>query len=66
MFSLQALHSEVQSLERAYTELVSLGTSLYPTATEEKVGQLKDELEILQRRLRVQNEVLPQRYFKIV
>lgn len=61
MFSLQALHAEVQSLEPAHAELVSLGTSLCPTAPEERVRQLKDELETLQRRLHVQNEVLPQR-----
>lgn len=65
-FSLQVLYSEVQSLERAHAELASLGTSLYPTAEGERVSQLKDELETLQRRLHVQNEVLPQRYNEIV
>lgn len=61
MFSMQALYSDVQSLEPAHAELVSLETSLCPTAPEERVRQLKDELETLQRRLHVQNEVLPQR-----
>lgn len=61
IFPLQALHSEVQSLEPAHAELVSLGTSLCPTAPEERVKQLQDELESLQRRLHVQNEDLPQR-----
>lgn len=60
------MHSEVQSLEPAHAELISLGISLYPTAPEERVRQLKDELETLQRRLHVQNEVLPQRYSKII
>ncbi len=61
MFSLQALHSEVLALEPTHTELTSLGTALCPTAPEERVRQLKDELETLQRRLNVQNEVIPQR-----
>lgn len=59
--SLQALHSEIQTLEPAHAELVSLGTSLCPTAPEERVRHLKDELETLQKRLHVQNEVFPQR-----
>ncbi|KAF1374585.1 hypothetical protein PFLUV_G00230620 [Perca fluviatilis] len=58
---LQALHSEVQSLAPAYAELVSVGTSLCPTAPEDSVRQLKDELETLQQRLHGQNEALPQR-----
>lgn len=61
MFSLQALHCEVQGLEPAYVELVSLATSLYLTAPQERVKQLKEELEMLQRRLHVQNEALPQK-----
>lgn len=61
MFPLQALRSEVQSLEPAHAELISLGSSLYPTAPEDRVKQLKDELAALQRRLHVQNEALPQR-----
>lgn len=61
LFLLQALHSEVQSLAPAYAELVSVGTSLCPTAPEDRVRQLKDELETLQQRLHAQNEVLPQR-----
>lgn len=65
-FFLKALHSEVLSLEPAHAELVSLGTSLYLTAPDERVRQLKDELEALQGRLHVQNEALPQRYNKIV
>ena len=63
---MEVLHSEVQSLDLAHVELVSVGTSLFPTAPEERVKQLKDELEALQWRLHVQNEVLPQRYSKIV
>ena len=60
-FPLQALHSEVRSLEPAHAELISLGTSLCPTAPEDRVKQLKDELAALQRRLQVQSEALPQR-----
>lgn len=60
-FSLQALLSDVQSLEPAHPELASLVMSLCPTAPEERVRQLKEELETLQRRLNVQNEVIPQR-----
>lgn len=63
--TLQVLHSEVQSLEPPHAELVTLGMSLYPTAPEDRVRQLKEELETLQRRLCVRNEVLPQRYSKI-
>lgn len=58
----QVLHSEVLSLEPAHAELVSLGMSLYPTAPDDRISQLKDDLETLQRRLHLQNEVLPQRY----
>lgn len=60
--SLQMLLSEVLSLEPAHPELVSLVSSLCPTAPEERVRQLRDELQTLQRRLHVQNEVIPQRY----
>ncbi|XP_041828569.1 nesprin-1-like [Melanotaenia boesemani] len=58
---LQALQPEVQSLQRDCAELVSLETLLYPTAPEERVIQLKDELQNMQERLLVQHEVLPQR-----
>lgn len=61
MFYLQALHSELQSLEPSHPELESLVMALCPTASEERAMQLKDELETLQRRLHVQNEVIPQR-----
>lgn len=61
MFSWQALHSDMKSLEPAHAGLVSLGTSLYPTAPAERVGELKQELENLQKRLQAQNEALPQR-----
>lgn len=60
--TLKVLHSEVQSIEPPHSELVTLGASLYPTAPEDRVRQLKEELETLQMRLCVQNEVLPQRY----
>lgn len=56
------LHSELQSLEPAHAELESLGMLLYPAAPDERVRQLKDELGTLQRRLHVQNQVLPERY----
>lgn len=56
------LLSEVLSLEPAHPELASLVSSLCPTAPEERVRQLRDELQTLQRRLHVQNEVIPQRY----
>ncbi|XP_037550764.1 nesprin-1 [Nematolebias whitei] len=58
---LQALQLEEQGLERAHADLVSLGTLLHPTAPEERVIQLKDELWTLQKRLTVQQEVIPQR-----
>lgn len=61
MCSSQASHSEVHSLEPAHAELASLVTSLCPTAPEDRVRQLKDELETLRQRLHVQNEVIPHR-----
>lgn len=61
MFSLQAIHSEVQTFKAAHPELVSLVMSLCPTAPEDRVKELKDELETLQKRLQVQNDVIPQR-----
>jgi len=60
--SLQAFLSELHFLQPAHADLVSLGTSLCPAAPEERAKQLEDELEMLQRKLHVQNEVLPQRY----
>lgn len=58
---LQALHSEVQSLEPSLPALASVVTSLCPTAPEDKVRQLKEELENLQKRFNLQNKVIPQR-----
>lgn len=59
--SLQALHSEVQSLEPTLPALSSLVTSLCQTAPEDTVKHLKEELENLQTRLDVQNKIIPQR-----
>ncbi|KAJ0062855.1 hypothetical protein NL108_008143 [Boleophthalmus pectinirostris] len=58
---LQALQSEVHTLEPTYLELMSLGTLLYPSAPEERVTQLKEDLETLQKRLNIQKAVIPQR-----
>lgn len=59
--SLQALHSEVQSLEPTLPALSSLVMSLCPTAPEERVKELKEELQSLLTRLNVQNKIIPQR-----
>nr|XP_057913481.1 nesprin-1 isoform X6 [Doryrhamphus excisus] len=56
---LQALRSEVQTLASSHAELVSLGTSLYPSAPDE--SHLMEDLDALQGRLHVQNEALPRR-----
>lgn len=58
---MQALHFEVQSFQPVHLELVTLVNSLCPTAPEESVQQLKDELETLQKKLHIQNEVIPER-----
>lgn len=60
-FFFQALQVEVESLKKAHEDLASLGTLLYPTAPEDNVTKLKDELGTLQERLLVQQEVIPQR-----
>lgn len=58
---IQLLQSEVQTLEPLYLELMSLGTLLYPSAPEERVAQLREDLETLQKRLNIQKAVIPQR-----
>uniref|UniRef100_A0AAV2JAL2 Calponin-homology (CH) domain-containing protein n=1 Tax=Knipowitschia caucasica TaxID=637954 RepID=A0AAV2JAL2_KNICA len=58
---LQSLQSELLSLEHSYLDLVSLGTLLCPFAPEEKVTQLKEEHNTLQKRLETQKAVIPQR-----
>lgn len=58
---MQALHSEVQSFQPVHPELVTLVDSLCPTAPEERVRQLKDDLDTLQTKLHIQNEVIPER-----
>ncbi|CAG13184.1 unnamed protein product, partial [Tetraodon nigroviridis] len=60
-FFLQALHSEVQSFQPVHLELVTLVDFLCPTAPEERVQQLKDDLETLQKKLHIQNEVILER-----
>lgn len=58
---MQALYSEVQSIQAVHPELVTLVDSLSPTAPEERVQQLKDDLDILQNKLHIQIEVIPER-----
>lgn len=61
LFFLQALHSEIQSFQLVHPELATLVNTLCPTASEERVQQLKDDLGTLQKRLHFQNEVIPER-----
>lgn len=58
---LQALQPELRSLQTAHADLQTLGMDFYHSAPEQKVLQMKDELETLHRRLRVQQEALPER-----
>ncbi|KAK6304736.1 hypothetical protein J4Q44_G00253220 [Coregonus suidteri] len=63
---LQDLQSEVVSLEPLHAGLVASGTSLYPTAPEEKARQLSDDLEQLKKRWSSQNQLIPHRLTLIV
>lgn len=58
---LQALQPELQSLQTAHADLLTLGTDVFPSAAEQTVLQLQEELDVLQRRLQVQQEALPRR-----